>query len=158
MELAIVDLDGVIANSDARFAQATANGKIDWRIALNGEHVHLDTLIEGSIQALIALEKRYTVVFLTSRPDSMRAATLEWFRVHNVALRRLEMKPSSAQYTKTKAWKAERVGKLAREYNASHIVLVEDEQANIDEILAHNSALSIDAYTSLNGAVTANLQ
>ncbi len=153
-KLAIVDLDGVVANSDARFSQATVNDKVVWKLALNGEHVHLDTLIEGSIQALIKLEKQYTVVFLTSRPEHMRAATLEWFHVHGVSERRLEMKPESEQYTKTKVWKAEQVGKLAKEHGASQILLVEDELANIEEIRRVNTDLGITACVDLAQAVS----
>ncbi|GAC1468033.1 MAG: hypothetical protein PVS3B3_30770 [Ktedonobacteraceae bacterium] len=141
-KIAIVDLDGVVANSDARFAQATTDGKVNWNMALNGEYVHLDTLIEGAPEALIELEKQgFVVVFLTSRPDHMRAATLDWLKSHDIVLRRLEMKPASEQYTKTKVWKARRVDELAREYQAERVLVVEDEPVNVIEIRQANPHL-----------------
>ncbi len=118
-KLAIIDADGVLANSDARFAQATVNGKVDWKRAFDPAAVSLDTLIEGVGECLDKLvERGHAVVILTSRPESMRAATVQWLAEHGITHHneRLEMKPASAQFVKTVRWKAERVVALAQEY------------------------------------------
>jgi hypothetical protein len=84
--LAIVDLDGVVADNDARFARARANGDgrkgaegpVDWSIAFDPDLVSLDGLIMGADQAVKSLEQRCTIIYLTSRPESIREATQTW--------------------------------------------------------------------------------
>lgn len=136
-QIALVDLDGIIANSDTRFERATTNGKIDWRIAFNPDLVALDTLIEGCPACLNKLEADgYTVVFLTSRPEPMRVATEQWLTLHGIlGNRRLILKPLSKQYTKTKVWKAEKVQELIEDTQAENVIFVDDEQANIDSVV-----------------------
>ena len=136
--VAFVDLDGVVTNSDARFALATTNGKIDWRIALSGEHVSLDTLLEGGAAELDRLEAEgFTIVFLTSRLEDMREATVAWLNQHELlkACRRLEMKPLSERYTKTAAWKAARLHELALELSATDVRFIDDEAANCRAVM-----------------------
>ncbi len=146
--LAVIDIDGVVCDSEERFAKSTnVDGSINWRIALSATYVHLDTLIEGVNEALSELEQRgNTIVFLTSRPDAMRLCTLGWLDTHKVDYRRLVMRP---QFAKTKEWKAKQVGLLALEYQADGVMLVEDEQANADAIIAGNPGLPIVWFESL---------
>lgn len=134
--LAIVDLDGVITNSDARFARATTNGKIDWRVAFNPDLVKLDTLIDGCPDCLKKLEADgYVVIFLTSRPEPMRVVTEQWLTLHGLLDgRRLIMKPLSKQYTKTKVWKAEKVQDLIEEIQPENVIFIDDEQANVQAV------------------------
>lgn len=133
MNLALVDLDGIVTNSDARFAKATTNGKIDWRIAFNPDLVELDTLIDGCPACLSNLESNgYTVIFLTSRPEPMREATEQWLTLHGLLdHRRLIMKPLSKQFVKTKTWKAEVVQELIEEMEPENVIFIDDEAANI---------------------------
>lgn len=101
-KLAIVDIDGVIANNTARFAKAEEarhNAMPDkledalsltvaqekeltnlyWQTAFTPELVSLDTLIPEANKHIAILEKaRYRAVFLTSRPEAMREATTDW--------------------------------------------------------------------------------
>lgn len=137
MKLAVVDLDGIVSNSDARFARATTNGKIDWRIAFNPDLVTLDTLIDGCPGCLKRLEADgYTVIFLTSRPEPMRVATEQWLSLHGLLDgRRLIMKPLSKQYTKTKVWKAEVVQELIEEMEPESVIFIDDERANIETLI-----------------------
>lgn len=104
MRLALIDLDGVICNSEARFAKAseakaaylatqnpdnhyvpqvkTAADNIYWRTAFTPALVELDTLIDGADQALDQIKQDYDIYFLTSRPESMREATAQWIHEH----------------------------------------------------------------------------
>lgn len=137
MRLAVVDLDGIIANSDARFARATTNGKINWQVAFNPDLVALDTLIDGCPACLSNLEDNgYTVIFLTSRPEPMRVATEQWLALHGLlGNRRLIMKPSSKQFVKTKVWKAETAQQLIEEMEPKSVIFIDDEQANIEAVV-----------------------
>lgn len=176
MKLAIIDLDGVVANVDARFAQAEEikqtfleQAGIDrhlvserenatnvyWRAVFNPEYVPMDTLIDGVKEALYDLERNdmggpYEVIFLTSRPESMREATEQWlveqgiryqFNENRYRRRDLIMKAPAFQYTKTAVWKAGMVQTLEALYGAPDLLIVEDEDANINEHLKYFSTV-----------------
>lgn len=150
--IAFVDLDGVVANNEARFARATSNNKIDWQIAFDPGLIVLDTLIDGVFHQLNFLEQRgYTIFYLTSRPESMRDATESWLEEHNLqAARTLVMKSVAFQFTKTVVWKAGMVDTLTQMYQCREIIIIDDEQANIDEIKKFVHAhLSVDSFVSL---------
>lgn len=151
MRIAIIVIDGVIANNAGHIMQKEISEKqMHWTL-----QIALETVIEGSGKALRTLEQRgYLILLLTSRSERMRAAMLEWLYTNQVTpLRRLEMKPDGE--LSAKEWKAQRVGELAREYGASHILIVEDEQTHRDEMLVRNPKLSIAAYTSLDATIAA---
>jgi beta-phosphoglucomutase-like phosphatase (HAD superfamily) len=168
-KLCIVDLDGVVADATARFAkaeEAKRNAMPDnlddaltltkeqereitnlyWRTVFDPEYVPLDILIDGAAEAIEAIGKQgYTVFILTSRPESMRQATVDWFwsfSPETVILSNewndpLIMKPSAAQYIKTVTWKALTVQMLSRLFHASQVLVVDDEQSSLDEIVRH---------------------
>lgn len=156
MKLAIIDLDGVVANSDARFARATVNGKVNWKVAFDPSLVELDTLIDGCPGCIESLEKQgYKAVFLTSRPEPMREATEVWLRKHELLSdgRSLELKPLSKQFTKTKVWKAQRVLELAREHEATEVLFIDDEPDNAAELMnADAGDVAISVWSSLKFA------
>jgi HAD superfamily, subfamily IIIB (Acid phosphatase) len=129
--ICIVDIDGVVANSDTRFARATTDGRVNWKVAFDPALVTLDTLILGAVESIKTLEERhYSVLFLTSRPEHMRAATEAWLAQHGLQTYELLMKPASAQYVKTVVWKAETITQIVKQTGAEMILLVDDEEAN----------------------------
>ena len=186
-KLCICDIDGVVADATARFAVAEEvkqaymrqmqeefslsdeRGATDayWHTVFSPEHVPLDTLIDGAIEALDTLQftHGYHILFLTSRPEAMRDATAEWLYYHKANFyrkvlsdeRRLIMKAPAFQYVKTVTWKAGIVQTLAALYGASDVLIVEDEQVNINEHLKYVSAevQTRYIYTSLKEAVEA---
>lgn len=161
MKLAIIDLDGVVADATARFAKAEEAKQryaetheifdlsisrqreatdLYWREVFNPEYVPMDTLIDGVNEALLDVQHAgYKVIFLTSRPGSMRDATAYWLFEHTVydGDDELIMKTSAFQYTKTTVWKAGMVQTLASLYHASQVLVVDDEQANMDVIVQY---------------------
>jgi hypothetical protein len=157
-KLAIIDLDGVVVDADARFAKAeeaklayierASNDlyaadvreatNVYWRTVFTPELVSLDTLLPGTNEHLLDIQDSgYKVIFMTSRPQSMRDATVDWLFEHTVydADDELVMKPSAFQYTKTTVWKAGMVQMLTDFYHAEQILVVDDEQSNLDEII-----------------------
>jgi hypothetical protein len=143
--LAIVDLDGVVANSDARFVRATnEQGRVNWKVAFDPELVTLDTLIPGADKAIKMLEeRRYNVSFLTSRPEHMRATTESWLAQHGLDSYDLVMKPASAQFTKTVVWKAETVTQIVKQTGTDMILFIDDEEANCKAVENAIKALEI---------------
>ncbi len=191
--LAIVDLDGVVAESSARFAKAeevkatflddTARNDLAtahksdwnavkqeatslyWQTAFTPELVALDTLIENAIEHIGTLERRgYRVVFLTSRPESMREATAAWMyqqgimvspylSQHSPVRYELVMKSSAFSDARiyTKVWKAAMVQTLAGLYGADDIVFIDDEIENCQEACKYQPIPLV--FTSLAEAI-----
>lgn len=147
MKLAIIDIDGVIANSAKRFEVATEKGKINWDKALSSELLHLDELMPNAVEHLTAILKQgYRVALLTSRYDHMRDATLAWLTEHCiVGYEQANFKPWDDRYTKTKIWKAQKVTEILQFYSGitlwqsggdpiTDLLIVEDEESNREEI------------------------
>ncbi len=186
MKLCVCDLDGVLADNTARFARAEQERQaflqemdIDpedadktpakliekeatnlyWRTVFSPELVPLDTLIEGAIDAMAQLSlKGYEVVILTSRPESMREATMRWlFDQGKWNAKAIIMKAPAFQYVKTVIWKAGMIQTLAALYIADDLIVIDDEQVNIDELHKHGfeDSLKLRCYTSLQEAIEA---
>lgn len=147
--LVIVDLDGVVVNSDKRFERAEqakqsalARNATDrqaineyWKTAFTPELVILDTLIEGADMAIRRLDAMaYTIVFLTSRPEHMEAATQGWLDAHDIGCYELVMKPADKQYVKTVQWKTDEVKRMASLPGITAVIFVDDEQVHRDAI------------------------
>src|SRR5579875_3666894 len=102
-KMCIVDIDGVVADNTARFAKAeeakqsylatlptSTDGigtreatNLYWRTAFTPDLVALDTLIDSAARDVNALwADGWDIFFLTSRPESMRNATVEWLRAN----------------------------------------------------------------------------
>jgi len=161
LKLAIIDLDGVVANVDARFAEAEevkqayikqAGGypyydereatNVYWRAVFDPAQVPKDTLIDGVVESLVAIRGHgYKLVYLTSRPEAMREATEVWLYEHDVLDGNVQvfMKAPAFQYVKTTVWKAGMVQTLAALYGATDLLIIDDEQANINEHLKYFS-------------------
>jgi len=168
-KLAIIDLDGVVANSNERFAlaekiatEAFAPGTKDytsayWHNVFMPERVILDVPIDGAYDALNTIEKDHELLFLTSRPEHMREATVEWLFSHRlsarnewpVAGRKLFMKPASMQYIKTVIWKAGLIHTLACAIGATEVLVIDDETMNLDELQKYQTPFAMKYYTSL---------
>jgi hypothetical protein len=162
----LCDLDGVVADSTKRFELAEeakqqqllvdCNPRIAtdvyWRTALNGSHVHLDEMIENTLLHLHWLEvDGWQIAFLTSRPEHMRSATMDWLDTHDLRVqeRRLEMKPESAKWTKTILWKIDRLQEIADELDADEVMLIDDESAIGEELTARSMTQVVKFYSSL---------
>ena len=178
-KLCLIDLDGVVANRDARLAKArdvyiekmldqgrepeplTYKTGFDWDTLFDPRLVCLDTLIEGTGEALHDLETQgYDLYLLTSRPESMRQATLDWLYSQWVMIPffsayRLIMRQSAFQGVKTPAWKAGMVQMLALFMDAREVAFIDDREENIQAVLKHQDSerYTLKVYASLADAV-----
>jgi hypothetical protein len=181
--LCCMDLDGVVVNRDAHLALArgvyiarckeegkepepqTYNHGFDWDTFQDSAHVPLDTLIEGAYEAIHALRNQgWRLVYLTSRPESMRWATLTWLSNQGIACQPVDgalrwidvyMKDEEARYDKTPQWKAQQVMRLVEMYQASEILIVDDQISNLEAIV-QVLTVPFRVHTSLNDAVNAS--
>lgn len=103
IDLGILDIDGLIANSEKRFAKASETKiaifqqhiaesdpeqvkailkqaeEAYWQTAFTPELISLDTIIPGAVEAVETLQRRFdNTMLLTSRIEPMRDATMEW--------------------------------------------------------------------------------
>jgi hypothetical protein len=156
-----VDLDGIVADATERFARAdiarslylAGTDRPDkmereaealyWNTALDPDLIELDTLINGAHDALDLLaDDGYRVIFLTSRPESMRAATISWLHARDLLrayrqthplmtpARELVMKAEAFRYVKTVTWKGGLAHTLAAMFGAEEVLFVDDEAAH----------------------------
>jgi len=149
MKLLICDLDGVVVKNEARFHRASENAAgltgrawadAFWGTMFTPELVALDRLIPGSDDALDLLQEAgFTIVFLTSRPHTMRDATVAWLSTQGVLIpgRELIMKnvdEETERYRRTDEWKALCVHKLVAELIPDFVLFIDDEPKNRDKV------------------------
>jgi hypothetical protein len=159
IRLCVCGLDGVIADATKRFERAELAkalylsgtdrpemlqkeaANIFWREVFNPANAEMDVLIEGSDEAIAALEAQgYQIVYLTSRPESMRVATLDWLYSIDLSGPKLIMKPPAFQFTKTTLWKAGTIQMLVAMYGADAVLIVDDEDSNLIELMKYDTA------------------
>ena len=182
-KICVCDIDGIVCNRDARLALARSvylakcdqegkepepqvyNKGFDWETFLNPENLYLDTLIGGIEQAIHALlDQGWHLVYLTSRPEHMRLATLHWLNNQTIAYQpvngslewiQVYMKDEENRYTKTPKWKSSVVQNLVEMYQASEILIVDDQTSNLQAI-AQVLTVPFQLHTSLADAIEAS--
>lgn len=162
-KIAFIEIDGPIANYDARFALAEsiawrkfAPGTRDWKdaywhVAFTPENIGHDVLVPGAYEALIEIEKTHEIILLTSRPEHMREATRQWLTSHRIGIGRdLVMKPASCMWDKTLRWKTTIIHTLAYMYGTSEVLVIDPVQANLDELQRYTTSFAMRYYKSLD--------
>lgn len=145
-KIAIIDLDGVIADTTVRFSVADGTGfpkRGDgadkyWAVAFDPQLVRQDEVIEGAKAALEMLRSEgWHIVILTSRPVNLYPDTLDWLNQHDLLRSRddLILKPNACRWQKTVYWKADMVAVLTQ--TAHECLVVDDEDENLDTITNH---------------------
>ena len=133
-----------------------------WQSVFASERIEHDTLIDGANEALLQLmQEGYHLVFLTSRPEATRTATVAWLLQHTIYNENrdtLVMKPAAFQFTKTATWKA---GIIDHEMRAclkeqGQALFIDDDESNREELLKHldTGYYTINVYESLQDAMT----
>ncbi|SRR5579871_1301358 len=168
MKLLILDLDGVIVDCNDRFdladqakLQAENDGldyrtcqDIYWKTALNAQHVHLDKPVEGAAADVLALRGQHsTMLYLSSRPEHMRAATEKWLFEHDLLdSQLLILKAPGFQFVKTSIWKEGMIQTLGAMFCADEITFVDDEVSNHPP--AAGPIATLRTFTSLQAALS----
>lgn len=88
--LAVVDIDGVVANVRHRLHHLQHRPK-RWG-AFFAAAVHDEPLHEG-LALVEVLQRDHEIIFLTGRPEHLRDDTVEWLARHGLDGHRLEMRP-----------------------------------------------------------------
>ena len=102
-KIVIFDLDGTLANTDARMRLATANKtreadytKIDWDILHDPDNIRLDIPNEPVVTMCHVLyDKGASIYIFSGRSDRTKLATKIWLDEHKIPYHKLVMRPSS---------------------------------------------------------------
>ncbi|HUR76393.1 MAG TPA: hypothetical protein VMZ22_00465 [Acidimicrobiales bacterium] len=126
--LAIVDIDGVVADVRHRVRYVEQRPK-DWRrffAAAEHDEAHAEGL------AVVAkLAEEHEVVFLTGRPEHLRADTVAWLRRHGLHEHRLYMRPEGDRGPSAR-FKVRQLGRLA---GRSAVAIVVDDDPMVIEAM-----------------------
>jgi hypothetical protein len=148
MKLAIIDIDGVIADSSHRFTIAKdakeahpgsdkEKNQIYWDTALNAALIPHDRPIEGAASILDLLEEEgYHILLLSSRPESLRSATEAWLSqyIGSCLNARLILKPEHQHWVKTLHWKTGLIQGFAQALAPGILFVADDEQPLLDVV------------------------
>lgn len=124
--VAVIDIDGVLADVRHRLHHVTGRPK-DWRAFFAG--AGRDGLLPEGEDAARKLSAVYEVVYLSGRPERLRAITEDWFRRHDLPPGRLVLRPPD-DYRPSSVWKVERLEELAG--TRTVVVLVDDDPRVLD--------------------------
>jgi len=91
----IFDLDGTLANIDARRKLATKpNGKLDWDVFFDPENIKLDVPNEPVVKmAQLFAEDGFNIVIFSGRNDRSFHTTKSWLSNNRVPFQKLVMRP-----------------------------------------------------------------
>ena len=90
----IFDLDGTLANIDARRAKALSNDKMDWDVFFDPENIQLDEPNLPVIKmAQLFAEDGFKIVIFSGRNDRSFFTTKSWLVKHKVPFHKLVMRP-----------------------------------------------------------------
>ncbi len=131
--LYLIDLDGIVANSTARFERATNAAGINWRIAFDPELIALDTVIDGAMDTLERLAQRGTIVYISSRPESLHNATMKWMKKNGVPIHWIALRP---QFAKTLEWKEKEASEQVAQIQPARVIFIDDEMKNCEAVAA----------------------
>jgi phosphoglycolate phosphatase-like HAD superfamily hydrolase len=126
--LAVFDIDGVIA--DVRHRVHHLHRRNDWQRFFR-EAAH-DTVLPEGARLVADLGSRHDVVWLTGRPEWLRAVTLDWFGEHGLPAAELHMRPNR-DYRPAPEYKLGVLRTLARRQIAA---FVDDDSAVVAAALA----------------------
>ena len=90
----IFDLDGTLANIDARRAKSLSNDKMDWDVFFDPENISLDKPNLPVIKmAQLLAEDGFKIVIFSGRNDRSFFTTKAWLTRNRVPFHKLVMRP-----------------------------------------------------------------
>ena len=124
--VAVIDIDGVVADLRHRLHHVTEHPKDWWRFFAGADADGL--LVEGE-ETVRALAEVYDVVYLSGRPERLRAVTERWFARHDLPEGPLLLRPVD-DYRPSSVYKIDVLEELAE--TRTVVVLVDDDPRVLD--------------------------
>ncbi len=179
MKLALIDLDGVIADNKKRekyandVAEMVTKRTIPYLNEKDLEDLkkkvfyHTDTfyredlllkdelVLRAKEDIHIIWQNNWMIKYITSRPDFLQEATHAWMIKHELTVAEVFYKNMDAfQYVRSNLWKMGIAELLIKSLGVTHLLVVDDEQKNRAAILtlAEKTGCNIQAFNSLSAA------
>ena len=127
----IFDLDGTLANIDARRKLATKpNGKLDWDVFHDPSNIGLDVPNEPVVKmAQMFAENGYIVIIFSGRTDKTKYSTRSWLTHNRIPFQKLVMRDSKINhYTPDDILKKDMLDKYA---DIDDVFLVVDDRNKV---------------------------
>ncbi|HYO39352.1 MAG TPA: hypothetical protein VER39_06825 [Nocardioidaceae bacterium] len=119
--VAVIDIDGVVADVRHRLRHVTERPK-NWAAFFAGAAD--DQLLAEGAETVRRLAEVYQVVYLSGRPEGLRAVTERWFAHHDLPAGRLLLRPRG-DFRPARFFKVEQLRQLAE--TTTVVVLVDDD-------------------------------
>jgi hypothetical protein len=125
--VAVVDLDGVVADVRHRLHHVTSSPK-NWRAFFAA--ADRDGLLREGEHTVHRLAEVYDIAYLSGRPEWLRRVTEEWLHRHGLPPGSLTLRPHG-DFRPGAVYKVEALNQLSRSRRV--IVLVDDDPRVLDE-------------------------
>jgi hypothetical protein len=129
MTLAVFDIDGVVADVGHRMHYLERRPK-NWGGFFQAAAD--DTPLAEGVALVADLGQRHDLVWLTGRPEWLRATTRKWFREHGLPLGELFMRPDHDR----RPARLYKLGVLRRLSNRDIAAFIDDDREVVDTALA----------------------
>ena len=128
--VAVIDIDGVVADVRHRLCHVTERPK-DWMAFFAAADD--DPLLAEGAETVHRLAEVYDVVYLSGRPERLRAVTQAWLTRHDLPGGPLVLRPDR-DYRPSRAYKVAELRRLAE--SRTVVVLVDDDPRVLEEARA----------------------
>jgi phosphoglycolate phosphatase-like HAD superfamily hydrolase len=128
--LAVFDVDGVVADVRHRLRHV-ARGRKNWTAFFAAAAA--DPPLAVGVELAREWAAEHDLVWLTGRPEHLRAVTERWLRAQRLPVQRLVMRPAHDRRP-AKFFKADRIAALAAETRVA--VVVDDDPEVVAELTA----------------------
>lgn len=129
--IALIDIDGTIADVRHRLHHIKGPGRKNWKAFFEG--MDRDTPIREMIDKVHELEREHDIIIVTGRPEEYRARTEKWLKANGVRYTQLFMRPSG-DHRPDYAVKAE----VLRQFPNERIVLAIDDRGPVCDMWEKN--------------------
>ena len=129
--IAIVDIDGTIADVRHRLHHIQGPGRKNWKAFF--EAMDHDTPIPDMIRQVHELESDHEIIVVTGRPEHYRRRTENWLKENGIRYARLFMRPDG-DHRPDYTVKAE----VLREYPKGRIALAIDDRGPVCDMWEKN--------------------
>jgi beta-phosphoglucomutase-like phosphatase (HAD superfamily) len=149
MKLLILDMDGTLVDTSARWSECQrlyANSKKDfWNCFQSEAYMSLDTPKENIVTFVKSLINDGTIVVIVSgRSEKQRTKTLEQLQSLNITANEVYLRKEK-DFRKDYQFKAEIVSQLLQKYSPEETVMIDDSDDVIDHISSNFNVKVIDA-------------
>lgn len=157
MKLALIDIDGLIADDDHRVHFALDK---KWTDYFRTDLVKQDGLLpEGYDLVSDLVDAGWTIAYLTGRRDTLRVVTEDWLDFYGFPMGRLTMKTFAQSGTVTLAnYKGDRIKDILASQTYEQVVLFDDDDAvvrYVQETFSEENAVHCSWYIKKKAMVKA---